>query len=202
MPADKKSSEKPLSFPAHMCYNKNNRGTPRAKRPITAEQIGVCRNNAVIASQCSHWRGNPPVRGEMYRQFPYRTGKHSDFGGNRYLVPFIRGIATTSLRTGLAMTGNPGISRQTPICQPVCPGQDNCQLSIVNSPFADRALSELRAGGEEVTPAGQGGEAPGAQVLRLEQALGGAVVAAAAAGGNPGDLILENPVVDPAGNDF
>ena len=78
----------------------------------------------------------------------------------------------------------------------------NCQLSILHCPFADRALSELRAGGEEVTPAGQGGEAPGAQVLRLEQALGGAVVAAAAAGGNPGDLILENPVVDPAGNDF
>ena len=28
------------------------------------------------------------------------------FGGNRYLVPFNRGIATTSVRTGLAMTGN------------------------------------------------------------------------------------------------
>ena len=39
-------------------------------------------------------RGNPPVRREMYRQFPYRTGKHCFFGRNRYLVPFIGGIAT------------------------------------------------------------------------------------------------------------
>ena len=37
-----------------------------------------------------------------------RRGNGHVFGGNRYLVPFIRGIATTSLRTGLAMTENFG----------------------------------------------------------------------------------------------
>ena len=58
-----------------------------------AGKIGVCRL-AVIASQCAHWRGNPPVRGEMYRQLPYGAGNLAIFGGNRYLVPFNRGIAT------------------------------------------------------------------------------------------------------------
>ncbi len=53
----------------------------------------------------------------MYRQLPYRTGNTAIFGGNRYLVPFIGGIATTSVRTGLAMTGNRESARQTPICR-------------------------------------------------------------------------------------
>ena len=35
-------------------------------------------------------------------------GNSAIFGGNRYLVPFNRGIATTSVRTGLAMTENFG----------------------------------------------------------------------------------------------
>ena len=33
-----------------------------------------------------------------------KMGNSAIFGGNRYLVPFNRGIATTSVRTGLAMT--------------------------------------------------------------------------------------------------
>ena len=40
------------------------------------------------------WRGNPPVRGEMYRKAPGRMGVSAIFGGNRYLTPFNRGIAT------------------------------------------------------------------------------------------------------------
>ena len=60
------------------------------------------------------WCGNPPVRGEMYRKVP-KNGGYRDFGGNRYLIPFNRGIATTSVRTGLAMTGNLESARQTPI---------------------------------------------------------------------------------------
>ena len=56
--------------------------------------IGVRSKNAVIASQCAHWRGNPPVREEMYRQLPNRVGVVAIFGGNRYLVPFNWGIAT------------------------------------------------------------------------------------------------------------
>ena len=39
-------------------------------------------------------RGNPPVRGEMYRKVPGRMGVAAIFGGNRHLVPFNRGIAT------------------------------------------------------------------------------------------------------------
>ena len=39
-------------------------------------------------------RGNPPVRGKMYRIVPERMGVAAIFGGNRYLVPFNRGIAT------------------------------------------------------------------------------------------------------------
>ena len=48
----------------------------------------------------------------MYRKVPGRTGVSAAFGGNRHLVPFNRGIATTSLRTGLEMTA---LFRQTPI---------------------------------------------------------------------------------------
>ena len=62
--------------------------------------------NAVIANQSADWCGNPPVRGEMYRIAPHKMGVSTIFGGNRYLAPFNRGIATTSVRTGLAMTGN------------------------------------------------------------------------------------------------
>ena len=39
-------------------------------------------------------RGNPPVSGEMYRLVPERVEVAAIFGGNRYLVPFNRGIAT------------------------------------------------------------------------------------------------------------
>ena len=49
---------------------------------------------AVIASQRAGFSGNPPVREKMYRQLPYRSGNAAIFGGNRYLVPFNRGIAT------------------------------------------------------------------------------------------------------------
>ena len=42
------------------------------------------------------WRGNPPDRGEMYRKVPGRMGVAPIFGGNRNLVPFNRGIATTT----------------------------------------------------------------------------------------------------------
>ena len=92
-----------------------------APTPAAEGQIGVCRfasKFAVIASQCAHWRGNPPVREEMYRQLPNRVGVVAIFGGSRYLVPWGRGIATTSVRTGLAMTGNWATARQTPIRQP------------------------------------------------------------------------------------
>ena len=66
--------------------------------------VALCPKLPVIANQCAHWCGNPPVRWKIYRQLPHRAGKLDIFGGNRYLVPWGRGIATTSVRTGLAMT--------------------------------------------------------------------------------------------------
>ena len=36
----------------------------------------------------------PLLRGEMYRKVPERMGVATILGGNRYLVPFNRGIAT------------------------------------------------------------------------------------------------------------
>ena len=45
----------------------------------------------------------PRLDGECTDKRP-KTWVPAIFGGNRYLVPFNRGIATTSVRTGLAMT--------------------------------------------------------------------------------------------------
>ena len=38
----------------------------------------------------------PLLRGEMYRKVPGRVEVATILGGNRYLVPFNRGIATTT----------------------------------------------------------------------------------------------------------
>ena len=46
-----------------------------------------------LRDQCAHWRGNPPVRKEMYRKAP-KMGTPAILGGYRYLVSFNRGIAT------------------------------------------------------------------------------------------------------------
>ena len=47
----------------------------------------------------------PQLEGKCTEKYQ-KMGVTSIFGGNRYLVPFNRGIATTSVRTGLAMTEN------------------------------------------------------------------------------------------------
>ena len=62
--------------------------------------------NAVIANQSADWCGNPPVD---WNQETITTKNRGEFHSFRYYsvhFPSIRGIATTSLRTGLAMTGN------------------------------------------------------------------------------------------------
>ena len=46
----------------------------------------------------------PRLGGNVPKITRKKMGTPVIFGGNRYLVPFNRGIATTSLRTGLAMT--------------------------------------------------------------------------------------------------
>ena len=46
----------------------------------------------------------PRLEGKCAENDPKMMGTPAIFGGNRYLIPFNRGIATTSVRTGLAMT--------------------------------------------------------------------------------------------------
>ena len=46
----------------------------------------------------------PRLEGKCTEKYPEEWDSPAIFGGNRYLVPLNRGIATTSVRTGLAMT--------------------------------------------------------------------------------------------------
>ena len=58
---------------------------------------------------------SPYLEGKCIDNCPTERQNLAIFGRNRYLVPFIRGIATPLKRTGLAMTGNLEPARQTPI---------------------------------------------------------------------------------------
>ena len=64
----------------------------------------------VIANQSADWCGNPPVEWNQV-SITAKNRVKSCSSGN-YSVHFTsnRGIATTSVRTGLAMTGNFGVS--------------------------------------------------------------------------------------------
>ena len=46
----------------------------------------------------------PRLEGKCIDNNPAEQENIAFFGGNRYLIPWGRGIATTSVRTGLAMT--------------------------------------------------------------------------------------------------
>ena len=59
----------------------------------------------------------PRLEGKCTEKYPEEWESPAIFGGNRYRVPWDWGIATTSLRTGLAMTGNLESARQAPIWQ-------------------------------------------------------------------------------------
>ena len=78
-------------------------------KPIST--IVVCKDIAVIASQCAHWRGNPP---DEWNQVAITTKNRNVSLAEGQLsihFPSNRGIATTSVRTGLAMTENFGAKR-------------------------------------------------------------------------------------------
>ena len=62
--------------------------------------------NAVIANQCAHWCGNPPVERNQVTITTKNRGELLHFWCFSVHFPTNRGIATTSLRTGLAMTEN------------------------------------------------------------------------------------------------
>ena len=61
----------------------------------------------------------PRLEGKCIDNSPAEWENVAFFGGNRHLAPFNREIATTSLRTGLAMTGNLEPALQTPIYLPI-----------------------------------------------------------------------------------
>ena len=65
---------------------------------IAGRQIVVWRLRLQVSCHCetsAHTGcGNPSVRGGLYRKVHERVGVTAIFGGNRYLVPFNRGIAT------------------------------------------------------------------------------------------------------------
>ena len=74
-------------------------------------QIVVCKDIAVIASQCAHWRGNPP---DEWNQVAITTKNRNVSLAEGQLsihFPSNRGIATTSVRYSLAMTENFGAKR-------------------------------------------------------------------------------------------
>ena len=79
----------------------------------------------------------------MYRQLPYGAGNLAVFGGNRNLVPLNRGIATTSVRTGLAMTGNLKAKRQTPIYRASWGLTDGVSIAFFRREVKRRAVNEL-----------------------------------------------------------
>ena len=60
--------------------------------------------NAVIANQCAHWCGNPPVERNQVTITTKNCGNALSSGCFSVHFPSNRGIATTSVRTGLAMT--------------------------------------------------------------------------------------------------
>ena len=72
---------------------------------------------AVIASQCSHWRGNPPVeRNQVTITTKIATLSYSVGQSSKHL-PLTGGLPHQRARW-FAMTGNLEPARQTPICAP------------------------------------------------------------------------------------
>ena len=66
--------------------------------------VGVHPRLAVIANQCAHWCGNPPVERNQATITTKNCGNSHSLGYFSVHFPSNRGIATTSVRTGLAMT--------------------------------------------------------------------------------------------------
>ena len=85
-----------LTTHGEMWYFINKQHNPQPQ--TTDRQVGICRAVPKITCHCetsAHTgRGNPPVSGEMFRKVPVKLGAAALFGGNRYLVPWDRGIAT------------------------------------------------------------------------------------------------------------
>ena len=60
----------------------------------------------VFANQSADWCGNPPVERNQVTISAKNQGEFHNFLFFSVHFPSNRGIATTSVRTGLAMTGN------------------------------------------------------------------------------------------------
>ena len=62
--------------------------------PCANREIGVCRIFAVIANQCAHWCGNPPVERSQETITTKNRGDTHSFGHFSVHSPSNRGIAT------------------------------------------------------------------------------------------------------------
>ena len=63
--------------------------------------VGLTPNYLSLRDQCAHWSWQSPyLEGKCIDNCPTELQNLAIFGRNRYLVPFIRGIATEVLRTG------------------------------------------------------------------------------------------------------
>ena len=62
--------------------------------------------NAVIANPSADWCGNPPVERNQVTITTKNSGNYHSFRYYSVHFPSNRGIATTSVRYSLAMTGN------------------------------------------------------------------------------------------------
>ena len=85
-----------IAFLRAKCYTESIHITAGGGRKRTGNCcLSLCLQVSCHCETSAHTgRGNPPDRGKMYRKVPERMGSPAIFGGNRYLVPFNRGIAT------------------------------------------------------------------------------------------------------------
>ena len=79
--------------------------------------IGLSPNFLSLRTSALKWCGNPPVERNPVTISTKNRGKSQSSWKFSEHFCSNRGIATTSLRTGLAMTGNLESARQTPICR-------------------------------------------------------------------------------------
>ena len=117
-----------IQNPERLCAPGFSRGYPRRKEKLVF--VASRPKLSVIANQSADWCGNPPVEWNQVTITAKKRDASYFSGCFSVRFPSNRGIATTSVRTGLAMTGNWATARQTPIRQPA--GETRQAYSLVS----------------------------------------------------------------------